>query len=64
MQCKLNFQDRPWAFAQDCAKVTFAQSDLKGIALEWFEPDLLLMDNPDLRPFWMKTTTSSSWNSG
>ena len=30
------------------------QSYLKGIALEWFEPDLLLMDNPNLYPFWME----------
>ena len=30
------------------------QSYLKGIALEWFEPDLLLMDDPDLCPFWME----------
>ena len=40
--------------AQDHTKVTFAQSYLKGIALEWFEPDLLLMDDPDLCPFWME----------
>ena len=54
MQCKLNFQDRLQAFAQDCAKVTFVQSYLKRIALEWFEPDLLLMDDPNLCPFWME----------
>ena len=54
MQCELNFQDHPWTFAQDCAKVTFAQSYLKGITLEWFEPDLLLMDDPDLHPEWME----------
>ena len=44
VQCKLNFQDRPKAFQTDCAKVVFAQSYLKGIALEWFEPDLLNSD--------------------
>ena len=44
VQCELNFQDCPQAFAQDHAKVTFTQSYLKGIALEWFELDLLLMD--------------------
>ena len=54
MQCELNFQDLPQAFAQDHTKVTFAQSYLKGIALEWFEPDLLFMDDPVLRPFWME----------
>ena len=54
MQYKLNFQNHPWAFTQDCTKVTFMQSYLKGITLEWFELDLLLMDNLDLHPFWMK----------
>ena len=34
--------------------MTFTQSYLKGIILEWFKPDLLLMDNPDLHPFWME----------
>ena len=53
VQCKLNFQDRPKAFQTDRAKVTFAQSYLKGIALEWFEPDLLGMEDPDTRPLWM-----------
>ena len=41
IQCELNFQDRPRAFCTDRAKVTFTQSYLKGMALEWFEPDLL-----------------------
>ena len=53
LQCKLNFQDWPKAFWTDQAKVTFAQSYLKGMALEWFEPDLLGMDDPDTRPLWM-----------
>ena len=53
MQCELNYQDRPKAFCTDRAKVTFAQSYLKGMALEWFEPDLLLMEDPTLRPLWM-----------
>ena len=34
VQCKLNFQDHPQAFVQDCAKVTFMQSYFKSIALE------------------------------
>jgi len=34
VQCELNFQDRPRAFASDHARVTFAQSYLKGMALE------------------------------
>ena len=53
VQCKLNFQDRPKAFRTDRAKVTFAQSYLKGMALEWFKPDLLGMDDPDAGPLWM-----------
>ena len=53
VQCELNFQDRPKAFASDRTKVTFAQSYLKGITLEWFEPDLLNSGNPRARPIWM-----------
>jgi len=53
VQCKLNFQDRPKAFASDCARVTFTQSYLKGMALEWFEPDLLNSANPRAHPLWM-----------
>ena len=53
IQCELNFQDRPKAFWTDRAKVTFTQSYLKGMALEWFEPDLLGMDDPDAHPLWM-----------
>jgi len=41
VQCKLNFQGKPKTFHSDWAKVNFAQSYLKGMALEWFEPDLL-----------------------
>ena len=41
VQCELNFQDRLKAFWTDHAKVTYAQSYLKGMALEWFKPDLL-----------------------
>jgi hypothetical protein len=53
MQCKLNFQDHPKAFRLDHTKVTFAQSYLKGMALEWFKPDLLQMEDPALCPLWM-----------
>ncbi|KAG6329214.1 hypothetical protein ID866_9875 [Astraeus odoratus] len=41
VQCKLNFQDQPSTFKKDHAKVVFMQFYLKGMALEWFEPDLL-----------------------
>ena len=52
VQCELNFQDCPKAFCTDHAKVVFAQSYLKGIALEWFKLDLLNSD-PAFRPLWM-----------
>ena len=53
VQCELNFQDRLKAFWTDHAKVTYAQSYLKGMALKWFEPDLLRFADPDARPYWM-----------
>ncbi|KIN93895.1 hypothetical protein M404DRAFT_169876, partial [Pisolithus tinctorius Marx 270] len=51
--CELNFQDQPQAFRTNCAKVIFAQSYLKGMALEWFELDLLRVEDPDEWPLWM-----------
>jgi len=53
VQCELNFQDRPKAFCTDRTKVTFMQSYLKGMALEWFEPDLLGAGDPHNHPIWM-----------
>ncbi|KAG6326325.1 hypothetical protein ID866_12764, partial [Astraeus odoratus] len=53
VQCKLNFQDHPHVFHLDHSKVTFAQSYLKGMALKWFEPDLLSSSNPEDHPLWM-----------
>ena len=41
------------SFQKDRAKVTFAQSYLKGVALEYFEPDLLGDLALALRPLWM-----------
>ncbi|KIN94531.1 hypothetical protein M404DRAFT_34974 [Pisolithus tinctorius Marx 270] len=32
---------------------TFTQSFLKGMALEWFKPDLLGTEDPEDQPFWM-----------
>jgi len=57
VQCKLNFQDRPKAFTSDRARVTFAQSYLKGMALEWFKLDLLNSANPHAHPLWMDNYT-------
>jgi len=53
VQCELCFQDRAKAFCLDRAKVTFAQSYLKGMTLEWFEPDLLSSGDPADRSRWM-----------
>jgi len=53
VQCELCFQDRAKAFRQDRARVMFAQSYLKGMTLEWFEPDLLSSGNPADHPRWM-----------
>ena len=53
VQCELNFQDRLKAFQTDRAKVTYVQSYLKGMALEWFKLDLLGFTDPDARPYWM-----------
>ena len=39
-QCLLNFRDRPDAFSDDGAKVTYVLSFLHGTALDWFEPTL------------------------
>jgi hypothetical protein len=52
VQCKLNFQSKPKTFCSDRAKVNFAQSYLKGMALEWFKPDLL-SDELSPRLDWM-----------
>ena len=50
VQCKLNYHNRPKAFCTNHTKGTFAQLYLKGMALEWFKPDLLLMEDPALHP--------------
>ena len=55
VQCELCFQDRAKAFRLDRAKVMFAQSYLKGMTLEWFEPDLLNSGDPADRPRWMNS---------
>ena len=55
VQCELVYSDWPKAFRLDRAKITFAQSYLKGMALEWFEPDLLDTGDPANRPRWMDT---------
>ena len=46
VQCTLTFHDRPAAFPNDSAKVTYALSYLKGTALDWFEPGLMALDEP------------------
>ncbi|KIO03942.1 hypothetical protein M404DRAFT_26565 [Pisolithus tinctorius Marx 270] len=44
---------RTFFIQTDHAKVIFVQSYLKGMALEWFKPDLLGLDDPDDQPLWM-----------
>jgi hypothetical protein len=61
VQCELNFQSKPKTFHLDQAKVNFAQSYLKGMALKWFEPDLLL-DELILVQIGWTTNLSSCWN--
>ena len=39
-QCLLEFRNRPDAFSDDSAKVTYVLSFLHGTALDWFEPTL------------------------
>ena len=46
VQCELVYSDQPKAFRLDRSKITFTQSYLKGMALEWFKLDLL--DTGDL----------------
>ena len=38
---QLNFNDRPNAFHADTTKVNYTISFLSGVALDWFEPDIL-----------------------
>ena len=53
VQCELCFQDRAKVFHLDRAKVTFAQSYLKGMMLEWLKPDLLNSSDPADHLCWM-----------
>ena len=46
LQCKLNFCDRRDHFQDDSTKVSYVLSFLKGMALECFEPRLLVDDEP------------------
>ncbi|KAG6326989.1 hypothetical protein ID866_12100 [Astraeus odoratus] len=57
VQCELNFQDCPSTFKKDRTKVVFVQSYLKGMALKWFELDLLSSGNPGSHPLWMDDWT-------
>lgn len=50
--CQLNFNDRPTAFRSDQTKVNYALSYLKGTALDWFEPDLLAIQDGGYPPDW------------
>ena len=56
MQCELNFQDCSRVFTQDCTKVTFAQSYLKGIALEYGKTGF----TPEVTP--RKSSVEGGWD--
>ena len=51
LACKLNFQAQPKAFWSGNAKVNYAMSFLKGMALDYFER---FLDTPDDKPAWLK----------
>ena len=53
VQCELVYSNWPKAFQLDRSKITFTQSYLKGMALEWFEPDLLNTSDLANHPCWM-----------
>lgn len=53
VQCEINPQANLKSFCKEWAKVTFTQSYLKGIVLEYFEPDLLGVEALENRPLWM-----------
>jgi hypothetical protein len=46
VQCQINFNDHPSTFADDKMKVNFTISYLKGIALTWFKPYLIILVTP------------------
>src|SRR5271156_3980702 len=51
--CSLTFRSNPNAYSDDGAKVTFALSYLRGMALEFFDPSLLSFDDlPDWLDDW------------
>ena len=54
VQCQMNFNNCPNTFSSERAKVNYALSYLKGIALEWFEPTLFRIQSDDIfhPPLW------------
>ena len=52
VQCQLNFNKHPRAFRTDQAKVNYALSYLKGMALDWFEPNILNEADDNNKPLW------------
>ena len=53
MQCQLNFNDWVSTFASDKSKVNYVLSLLKGMALDWFEPNLLRIQEGGDPPPWI-----------
>ncbi|KIO02892.1 hypothetical protein M404DRAFT_27499 [Pisolithus tinctorius Marx 270] len=54
IQCKLNFQDQPWAFRTDCAKVIFTQSYLKELQTTFGPHDPVADTESQLDHLYMK----------
>ena len=53
VQCELVYSDHSKAFQLDRSKITFTQSYLKNMTLEWFELDLLDTGDPANHLCWM-----------
>src|SRR5258707_11577127 len=51
LQCQIMFNSYPQQYSSHAAKVCFAISYLKKLALEWFEQGII-EDNPRLVPAW------------
>ena len=53
VQCKLVYSNHPKVFRLNRSKITFTQSYLKNMALEWFKLDLLNTRDLVNHPHWM-----------
>jgi hypothetical protein len=51
LQCKLNFRAKLESFRENSAKVNYVLSFLKGMAVDYFEPFLIV--DPEYKPGWL-----------